>query len=96
MNSVHTGCIVKGVAEKSPHFSCDFLGVLDFLRWGLVGLFCRNSRTVYGGNFIKSPIFTNTPYKSIALYKAPILHTVDFYLCMEPAVKTASDKLLEN
>ena len=41
-------------------------------------LFSKNS-TGKPLNLIKSPIFTSTPFESSFLYKAPSMHTVEFY-----------------
>ena len=72
INSVHTRCIVKGEAQKSPLF-WRFSGAFWFSQ---DCLFSRKS-TRKSLNLIKSPIFTNTPCKSTCLYNAPSMHTVD-------------------
>ena len=71
INSVQTRYIVKGEAQKSPLFS-RFSGNFCFSQ---DRLFSRNSTKPL--NLINSPIFTNTPCKSICLYNAPSMHTVD-------------------
>ena len=72
INSVQTGCIVKGKAQKSPLFwrsSGSFWFSQD-------RLLSRNS-TRKPLNLIKSPSFTNAPCTSTCLYNAPSMHTVD-------------------
>ena len=62
----------KGEAQKSPLF-WRFFGGFWFSQDHLLS---RNS-TRKPWNVIKSPMFTNTPCKSICLYNAPSMHTVD-------------------
>ena len=72
LNSVQTRCIVKGEAQKSTLF-WRFSGGFCFSQ---DRLFSRNS-TRKPLNLIKSPIFTNAPYKTVCLYNAPSMHTLE-------------------
>ena len=68
INSLQTGCIVKGEAQKSPLFGRYSVFVYFFQE----RLFSRTSTR----NPLKSPITTNTLCKSTYLYNAPSLDTV--------------------